>query len=307
MILLSKTLRYFIVTAQEQSIRMAALILCITPSPLCRTIKIFELNLGHKLFTRTNNGLKLTNYGRDLYATLLPLYQEICEIEKKVIKKTHQIQSGKASIKIGLDHRDYSYLSPFLSSPVFKDAKNNISLEYFTSDETDIGDILNKGLCQIFFTQKKIQCPPGLIHQTLSTDVIMLAVKSDLKTEDYSQNELFMNKILVQYEANKNEEIFDDIEGYIANNQLNPKRVFIPELYVQLSMIEKGDAIGLMPSSIINIINDRNFKVKFIPFDCDDKKLVIERHIYYTPAHQAFMEEKMMPLITNHDDKCLTG
>jgi hypothetical protein len=141
----------------------------------------------------------------------------------------------------------------------------------------------------------------------LSTDTIMLAVKSDLKTEDYSQNELFMNKILVQYEANKNEEIFDDIEGYIAKNQLNPKRVFIPELYVQLSMIEKGDAIGLMPSSIINIINDRNFKVKFIPFDCDDKKLVIERHIYYTRAYQAFMEEKMMPLITNHDDKCLTG
>ncbi len=306
MILLSKTLRYFIVTAQEQSIRMAALILCITPSPLCRTIKIFELNLGHKLFTRTNNGLKLTSYGRDLYATLLPLYQEICDIEKKVIKKTHQIQSGRSNIKIGLDHRDYSYLSPFFSSSLFKDAKNNISLEYFSPDETDIADILNKGECQIFFTQKKIPCPPGLIHQTLSADVIMLAVKSDLKTEDYTQNDFFTNKILVQYESHQNEAIFEVIEEYISKNKLNPKRVFIPELYVQLSMIERGDAVGLMPSSIINVINERNFKVKFIPFDCDNKKLVIERHIYYTPAYQEFMEDKILPLIAHHDT-CLTG
>jgi len=305
MILLSKTLRYFIVTAQEQSIRTAALILCITPSPLCRTIKIFELNLGHKLFTRTNNGLKLTNYGRDLYATLLPLYQEICEIEKKVIKKTHQIQSGRSSIKIGLDHRDYSYLSPFFSSSVFQDTKNNISLEFFSPETIDIADILNKGLCQIFFTQKKIQCPPGLIHQTLSADVIMLAVKSDLKTEDYTQNELFMNKILLQYESQQNEEIFDGIEEFISKNRLNPKRVFIPELYVQLSMIEKGDAIGLMPSSLLSIIDERNFKVKLVPFDFDDRKLVIERHIYYTLAYQEFLDQKLLPLIIKYD-KCLT-
>ncbi|QWA11943.1 LysR family transcriptional regulator [Sodalis ligni] len=189
MILLSKTLRYFIVTAQEQSIRMAALILCITPSPLCRTIKIFELNLGHKLFTRTNNGLKLTNYGRDLYATLLPLYQEICEIEKKVIKKTHQIQSGKSSLKIGLDHRDYSYLSPFLSSPVFKDTKTISHWNILLLMRQILETFLIK-VCVRYFYPEKIQCPPGLLHQALSTDIIMLAVKSDLKTEDYSQNEL---------------------------------------------------------------------------------------------------------------------
>src|SRR5471030_402172 len=136
MILLSKTLRYFIVTAQEQSIRMASLILCITPSPLCRTIKIFELNLGHKLFTRTSNGLKLTAYGRDLYTILLPLYQEMCEIEKKVIKKNHDIQNNGVNIKIGLDHHDYSYMSPLFSSPFFKEVKNNISLEYYPPIET---------------------------------------------------------------------------------------------------------------------------------------------------------------------------
>jgi len=306
MILLSKTLRYFIVTAQEQSIRMASLILCITPSPLCRTIKIFELNLGHKLFTRTSNGLKLTVYGRDLYTILLPLYQEMCEIEKKVIKKTHDIQSNSVNIKIGLDHHDYSYMSPLFSSPFFKEAKNNISLEYYPPIETNISDILTKGICQLFFTQKKIQCPTGLMHQTLAADVIMLVVKTDLRISDYSQNELFRKNILVQYEPQQNENVFEQIEDYILSNKLSTKRVYIPELYVQLSMIEKGDAIGLMPSSVINIVNERNFKVKFLPFECDNKQLMIERHIYFHAAYQEFIEEKILPLIT-HRSKCLVS
>jgi hypothetical protein len=119
------------------------------------------------------------------------------------------------------------------------------------------------------------------MHQTLAADVIMLVVKTDLRISDYSQNELFRKNILVQYEPQQNENVFEQIEDYILSNKLSTKRVYIPELYVQLSMIEKGDAIGLMPSSVINIVNERNFKVKFLPFECDNKQLMIERHIYF--------------------------
>ncbi len=79
--------------------------------------------------------------------------------------------------------------------------------------------------------------------------------------------------------------------------------MYIPELYVQLSMIEKGDAIGLMPSSVIHIVNERNFKVKFLPFECENNQLMIERHIYFPMAYQEFLEEKILPLIT-HQSKC---
>ena len=304
MILLSKTLRYFIVTAQEQSIRMAALILCITPSPLCRTIKLFELNLGHKLFTRTSTGLKLTSYGRDLYATLLPLYQEICEIEKKVIKKNHEPRNGNMNIKIGLDHHDYSYMSSIFSSAVFKDSKNNVSLEYFPPHETNIDDVLNRDLCQVFITQKNFKCTPDLLHQTFSADTIMLAVRGDLRMGAITQSDLFKNNILVQDAPHHNEGTFEKVEEYLAKNKLSPKRVFIPELYVQLSMIEKGDAIGLVSSSVINIVKERNFKVKFIPFDYYGTQLALERHVYYGSTYQDFIEDKLLPLIINHD-KCL--
>ncbi|WP_170975427.1 LysR family transcriptional regulator [Martelella alba] len=304
MILLSKTLRYFIVTAQEQSIRMAALILCITPSPLCRTIKLFELNLGHKLFTRTSTGLKLTNYGRDLYATLLPLYQEICEIEKKVIKKNHEPRNGNMNIKIGLDHHDYSYMSSIFSSPVFKDSRNNVSLEYYSPNETNIDDILERDLCQMFITQKSVKCSSEVLHQTLSADTIMLAVKSDLRTSLLKQTDLIKNNILLQDAPYQNDSTYEKIEEYLAKNRLTPKRVFIPELYVQLSMIEKGDAISFMSSSVSNIINERNFKVKLIPFEYNGAKLFTERHVYYTRLYQDFIEEKLLPLIVNQD-KCL--
>lgn len=298
MILLSKTLRYFIVTAQEQSIRLAALILCITPSPLCRTIKLFEMNLGHKLFTRTNNGLKLTDYGRELYDTLLPLYAEVTCLEKKLIKKDSSYQYANQRFKIGIDHHDYAYLSPIFSSSFFKNGEKNVSLEYFSSDEVNIIDALKNGVCQIFFSTKNIICPPEMFHISLPTDTIMLAVKRDSFTQPTSQAEMFAGKTLVQYEQHHHDAAGVDIDHFLASKKIDVKRLNIPELYVQLAMIEKGDAIGLMPSSVKSIIDERRYQIKLIPFLCGYKYLTIERNVYFMNNSQSFVENTILPIIS---------
>ncbi|MEA9390510.1 LysR family transcriptional regulator [Acerihabitans sp. TG2] len=300
MILLSKTLRYFIVTAQEQSIRLAALILCITPSPLCRTIKLFEISLGHKLFTRTSSGLKLTDYGRELYDTLLPLYAEVSSLEKRLINKPPDYKRPVNKLKIGIDHHDYAYLSPILSSSFFKNSEENISLEYFSPNEVNITDALKNGICQIFFSSKHIECGPEVFHIALPTDTMMLAVKRDSFTQFASQTEALSGKVLVQYEQyeqyHNNAESLE-IEKYLSSNKVNIKRINIPELYVQLAMIEKGDAVGLMPSSVNSIISERNYQIKLIPFLCGHKYLTIERNVYFMNNSQKFIENNILPMI----------
>lgn len=298
MILLSKTLRYFIITAQEQSIRLASMILCITPSPLCRTIKMFELSLGHKLFIRTSNGLKLTSYGSELYETLLPVYQEVCELESKILKKNSRNNVSSSKFKLGIDHHDYSYLSTLFSSPLFKDAKKDISLEYFSPESTNMDDLLRNGLCQVFFSDKKLSYAQGVIHKEISEDAIMLAIKSGIDDKVININELIIDKPLVQYEMQLNEKVSQEIESHLESNKLKLKRLIIPELYVQLSMIEKGDAIGFFPSSIKFIIEERDYKIKMLPFIFNGKELFIQRHIYYLKSNQDFINSNLLPLIS---------
>jgi|SRR5476651_907577 len=306
MILLSKTLRYFIVTAQEQSIRLAALILCITPSPLCRTIKLFETNLGHKLFTRTSNGLKLTNYGRELYDTLFPLYAEVCNLEKKLINKSSTYKNTSNKFKIGIDHHDYAYLSPVFSSSFFNNEEKNISLEYFPPDEVNIIDALKNGVCQVFFSAKHLECGPDILHFSLPTDTIMLAVKRDSFVQFDSQAEAFSGKALVQYEQHHNDAATIDIESYFSTSKINVKRLNVPELYVQLAMIEKGDAVGLMPSSVNSIISERSYRIKLIPFLCGYKYLTIERNVYFMNNSQKFIENNILPIIATKSESLVS-
>ncbi|MFA3763138.1 LysR family transcriptional regulator [Yersinia sp. 2466 StPb PI] len=306
MILLSKTLRYFIITAQEQSIRLASMILCITPSPLCRTIKMFEISLGHRLFIRTSNGLKLTSYGRELYELLLPVYQEVCELENKILKKNTKNNISSSNFKLGMDHHDYSYLTNLFTSPLFKETKKDISLEYFSPDSVNMDDVLKNGLCQIFFTNKKLPCPPDIVHRELSADAIMLAVQTGVDNNNISVNDLIAGKALVQYELQLNDNVNQEIESHFEKNKSKIKRLSIPELYMQLSMVEKGDSVGFFPSSVNNIITERNYKIKLLPFLFNGKELYIQRHIYFMKSNQEFINKNLLPLIDSSENSILS-
>ncbi|EMJ5851790.1 LysR family transcriptional regulator [Klebsiella aerogenes] len=73
-IFISKKFHYFIVLAKELSFTTAACKLYITLSPLCKIIKQLENDIGTLLFTRTKNGLTLTDNGIELYNFLYPIY-----------------------------------------------------------------------------------------------------------------------------------------------------------------------------------------------------------------------------------------
>jgi len=62
-------IQIFVEVARQGSVRKAATVLEKTPALVNRRIKLFEHEIGHELFVRSNNGSELTDEGRALYQT----------------------------------------------------------------------------------------------------------------------------------------------------------------------------------------------------------------------------------------------
>ena len=80
-----RTLRYFLVTAQERNFTKAANKLCMAQPPLSRQIKLLEEELGVTLFIRNSRQLQLTEEGYFLK-------QQAEEILLLIEKTEHQRQ-----------------------------------------------------------------------------------------------------------------------------------------------------------------------------------------------------------------------
>ncbi|EIC83171.1 LysR family transcriptional regulator [Serratia sp. M24T3] len=90
--MISKRLKSFIVTVQEGTIAKAAEKLFTTPPPLSRQIKLLENELGIRLFTRSNAGMRLTDKGSDFYQKTVQAYNLLLSFsEKRNVKKKREI------------------------------------------------------------------------------------------------------------------------------------------------------------------------------------------------------------------------
>ncbi|MEH3828166.1 LysR family transcriptional regulator [Enterobacter roggenkampii] len=86
MSLISKQLRAFMAVVNYGSISTAAFKLSLTASPVCRMISELENYYNVTLFNRNGRGLTPTEEGRKLYKSLLPIYNEINDIENSYRK-----------------------------------------------------------------------------------------------------------------------------------------------------------------------------------------------------------------------------
>lgn len=80
-----RTLRYFLITAQERNFTKAANKLCMAQPPLSRQIKLLEEELGVTLFIRNSRQLQLTEEGYFLK-------QQAEEILLLIEKTEHQLE-----------------------------------------------------------------------------------------------------------------------------------------------------------------------------------------------------------------------
>lgn len=94
-----KTLRYFVVIAEELNITRASKILMMSQPPLSNQMKALEEELGAKLFIRGKRQLILTEEGKYLYLKA----KDILTIVDKTTSEIHNMNKGlKGTIPIGL-------------------------------------------------------------------------------------------------------------------------------------------------------------------------------------------------------------
>ncbi|WP_071588327.1 LysR family transcriptional regulator, partial [Yersinia pestis] len=277
MLLLSKSLRYFIITAQKESITLAADKLCITASPLSRNIKELEMKLGCELFTRTSKGILLTSSGHFLYDKIIPVYNEIIELEKELISN-HKLnvisEEKRLELNIGTDIFHYAHLLPIAKARFFNEENVNFSLEVSTSQ--DISQMLRENIYQVFFSQRVLPKEHGIIHRKLSDEFMMIALQDDMYRDDMSQEDIISSYPLVQYPRQNISSVVDELTNYLISRKLNPIRITLPNVNDHLSIINQGGAIGILPSSVKKLINMHNYNIKLIPFVHKGEKLKVK-------------------------------
>lgn len=100
-ILLSKKMKYFMVTMERRNFSLAADELCITRSPLSKVITEIESWLGGKLFIRRHNDLESTSLAWDFYHKCKPLYYKTLSLESEwSSKKTQSLLTFHFDISI---------------------------------------------------------------------------------------------------------------------------------------------------------------------------------------------------------------
>lgn len=297
MILLSKPLRYFIITAQEKSIQSAAAKLFITPSPLCRTIKSFEDILGSKLYIRKKNGICLTEFGHELFQKMLPLYEEAISIEESYTRKNKIQSEDNKNIKIGVDHQEHYYLSTIFNSNSFKEKKIDISIEKFPPNEININTLLIKDQCSVFFSFKGHEHSSDIEYLKIPVDKYKLAIANQNKDVKSFLIDLFSTIPLVLPHHHPLEPEWLAIDNHFKENKIKPRRIITQNINDQLTIIESGNAAGIIPESVKKIISSRNYQVKLLSFPSKKKEFIIERHIYFAKKNKKSIEDNILNII----------
>lgn len=96
-------LRYFVVTAEQESIAAAANILCIVQPALTRSIKTLEEEIGARLFERHTRGVRLTPAGKQFYTDACEILSKAAQASINALRAREGI-TGHLNIGISPQH-----------------------------------------------------------------------------------------------------------------------------------------------------------------------------------------------------------
>ncbi|EOS96675.1 LysR family transcriptional regulator [Erwinia tracheiphila] len=244
----SSNLKCFIVLAREKSLKKASEILFVTSSPISRRIKLFEDELGYKLFSRSDHDFTLTKKGLELYEKIMPYYMKISEIEASFSQKNNSL-SIKRSLMIGVEN-----LNHFLFNILIKKRKKTESISYCSSDASRSLDSLLSGEVQAVISHREIDENGITAMEFYSEPVCYLQANS---TERYKVSD--MKKIPIIIPRNGfHEHYIKTAHMKILNACPNAQVVIVDDIDNYLFLIKSGDAIGLMSESMVLFYKNKN-------------------------------------------------
>ena len=151
-----RVLKYFLETAREGSVTRAAAALHISQPSLSKQLKDLELELGKKLFVRSNYSIKLTDEGM----LLRKRAEEILEMVEKTtdeFKALGNITGGDVRIGCAESHL-VSHLAQVIRA--FKEDYPGLRYHLYSGGTEQVTERLDRGLLDFAFIVE----PPSLSH-----------------------------------------------------------------------------------------------------------------------------------------------
>ncbi len=290
-------MKYFLEIANEENLTRAAEKLHITQPTLSRQIAGLEQEIGRKLYTRENYGIRLTEEGR----LLRKRAQEILELEDKTLTEltgtnihgTIYIGAGETA---GVKH----------ISKVLRELRRDypeINYRMISGDAEDISDKLAKGLIDFGLFVGKVNLKDYEYINLPDADRWGLIIRRDdeLAGKKFiAPDDLRGRELLFSHQAKSHGE-FSEWLGY-SMNELDI--IGIHNLAYNASvMVREGLGILISIEGIVNATEETG--LKFIPLRPEIKaELVLawKKSAVFSKAAQKFLELFKASTSLNHQE-----
>lgn len=266
----SSNLKCFIVVAREKSLKKASEILFVTSSPISRRIKLFEDELGYKLFSRTDHDFTLTKKGLELYEKIMPYYMKISEIEDSFSQKSSNLNI-KRSVMIGVEN-----LNHFLFNILVKKRKKTECVSYCSSDASHSLESLLSGEVQAVISHRQI-CENGISTLNFYSEPVCYLLSNELGNYQLSD----MKNIPVIIPKNGfHDEYIKTAHMKILTLCPTAQVIIVDDIDNYLFLIGSGDAVGLMSESMVSFYKNKYCLTGNLEYTIDRSFPELKTYIY---------------------------
>ena len=263
-----------------------------TQSAISKSIKKLEEELDTKLFYRKQNGIELTEKGRELLYYVEKAFGNLLTAER-VMLETENLEKGK--LNIGLP----SFISSFLLSNEIKDFHNkypNIEISITNGTRGYLLDLLNKH--QIDFAIYADSIIDDIKDNDLDIiDLYSVKYTFFCKKEDYEKykniksiKDLENIPLVLPIQGTNNRKYLDEV--LIKTNSKFNKVINIHTSEGILTGVKNNMGVGYIISDIIK--DDNNYKKVNVKEKLREENIVIiYNKKFLTPASKRFIEENL--------------
>ena len=288
MMFASKQLCHFITTAQLLSITKAAHHLCMTASPLGRSIARLEERLGYKLFIRLPEGLLLTPQGEELYHDIHPYYLKLIALEKNHLSVDN---SDTSLLKIATD----GLYSGFCTT--LADKLSALSTSQYLQTQilpvTNMIDALKQQRVDLCIVSSPLQDEKALRRIELPVESSKLAVPAELA--QHSPLTLLRELPRAQYSVFADNEYTHAVETWLRQADIPSHALSFSEMSQRLRMVQQGLAVSLVADSVKHMFNDADIRLLDLPTDFP----LIQRYVYCLETSYTRLEEVLSLLLAS--------
>jgi LysR family transcriptional regulator, cell division regulator len=216
-----KDLDYFMACADEGNILKASQKLDIQQSGLSKIIMRLETDLGQKLFSRSSQGIQMTSFGQNLYASLKQTKKFWVELSAKEIKQKLVLGAHPSIANTYYPKLFSELLKKYPDLLVDTDFSSSLNITRKVAElQVDVGLVINPVK------------NADLVAQTISTSWLGIWASQKNHTQIlYYNPEMFMNQRMLKR--------FSEY-----------KKIPIQDYEVIANMVKESDCVGLLPDNV---------------------------------------------------------